>query len=73
MSSTNDPRNALARENPGMSEKLPTSRRHFLSGAATGLAAVGLTQPATAADPRAKKAAAVRKPSGDIKVISSAN
>jgi N4-(beta-N-acetylglucosaminyl)-L-asparaginase len=55
-----------------MPEKHPTSRRHFLSGAATGLAAVGLAQPA-AADPLVKRTAAVRKPSGNIKVISSAN
>jgi N4-(beta-N-acetylglucosaminyl)-L-asparaginase len=56
-----------------MPEKHPTSRRNFLSGAATGLAAVGLAQPAAAADPLVKRTAAVRKPSGNIKVISSAN
>jgi N4-(beta-N-acetylglucosaminyl)-L-asparaginase len=43
-----------------------------LTGTATSLAGLGLAQPA-AAQPLAKKSATVRKPSGDIKVISSAN
>lgn len=50
-----------------------SSRRTFLTGAATGLAGASLPVAAANAHAQSKTAPRVRKPSGEIRVVSSAN